>query len=442
MWTSRVSPQLYPWIDGVQIKKKSTLAPVVVSAAYGAPTGYLVPPLTLPINIHPEMDIVRMWGKDPAFGQSKRLCIKLRHADHTVEDIIIDELNGKWKYPLYYHPEATLDLVVNGGLCNQIYQVATACLIAKRTYRRLAFPFRVLARKGCMEKVCTYNKPEAKVDVPFSHLFDAVYFMSQCGVKLCTLEEGDTIVTTAVVARDKEGKTVEERPMPDSRFLPEGTSGDIKPIESTEIPRHYYASRTHISLLFPFLAVKPATKADYDILVGAIFALRPAPRLQTIADTLLASLSADSNLIAVHCRVEGDWKSTFPGQVATASTIVDNIRRAHTATTVYVIGNTANETTWREMTGKAPEYKWIRKEDFGISDLGFEEGAVVDRDIACRVPYFLGFAPSSFSLAVVLQRHHDGKAYSFYDQLVTGISTTDYPGFFYKDGKPIRDKLP
>lgn len=439
MHRAYVIPQNYPWIDGVQVCKVLSSS-TILSATYGAAGTSVAVDITLPLSLVKDMDIKKIWG-DPAYGQPKKLSVTIARSDGTTDNIILDEWCGQWRHPLYYHPTATLDVTVNGGLSNQIYEIAVACLVAKRTHRRFAFPPRVLARKHCLEKVCTFDRPANEVDAPFSHLFDVDHFVAHCGVKLCRLEAGDTAVTQMVTVKDKEGKTVEERPAPDLRFIPDGPYTTTAVIASTEVATHYCLPYAHISLLCPLLSVWPATRGDYDAMLDVVTALKPASRLQTIADDIFTRFLGDSELLAVHCRIEEDWKAALALHVASAQLIIDSIRRVHKPSSVYIIGNTNNETVWAELKSKAPEYKWLRKEDFGIRDLGFEEGAIIDRDLACRVPYFLGFSFSTLSLLVGLARHRTGKPYFFYDMRGPGNNPTMDTTFWYKNGKPLQDQF-
>ena len=438
MWQPRIVPQLYPWIDGKMVKKKEK-PPAILVATYGTASSFTTLDLSFPITL--PQSAPAQWGKDPAFGHPKRLHLHVNRPDEKSEDIYLNEMCGRLSGPIYYHPEATLDVVLNGGLSNQAYMIAAACITAKKTYRRLAFPFRILARRTCFDVVCSASKLLPDVDKPFSHLFDSDYFISRCGVRLCLLEAGDTSVTMTGVVKDEEGKVLAEHPMIDQRFVPDGVGLAASAVPSHDLARHCYSPYQHVSLLFPFLPVVPSNRADYDILTDAIFALKPAPRLQAIADSIFTQFFTDVNLLAVHCRIEEDWKRVFPTLVASQEDIIRNIRRVHAPSSIYVIGNTANNEYWAELKGKAPEYKWLRKEDFGIVTLGFEEGAVVDRDLACRVPYFLGFSSSTLSLIVGLYRHRMKLKYSFYNVPVDELNAINTPAFLYSSGRPLQDQL-
>lgn len=442
MWQARYIRQSYPWINGVQVKKKPLPPPTTVSATYGAGEGKSTAvTLSYPICISPWMDIRKTYG-DPAYGFPKALDIGIIQADGKTSSIQLRECAGKWDEPLYYDVNATLDVVVNGGLSNQIYQIAAACIVAKKTRRRLAFPFQVLARKECLDPVGSYDKPSPTVVAPFRHLFDESHFIAHCGVDLCLLEEDDVSITAIITAKDAEGKVVGASEPIDQRFYSLGVPIASGTTLSSDIAAQCYLPTTHVSLAFPFVQISPSSKLDYDTMVNAIFALKPAPHLQIIADSIFTQFFTDPNLLAIHCRIEEDWKSTFPGLVIAPSGLIDTIKRTHAPSSIYVIGNTTNERYWRELKTKAPEYKWLRKEDFGVKDIGFEEGAVVDRDLACRAPLFLGFNASTLSLVVGLYRYSRDKQYAFY-----GISPGDghminNPLFLYRGGKPMREVLP
>lgn len=440
MWSPRIVPQPYPWIDGVMVKKKDVPC-TIISAIYGADVQSTELKLSLPVTLSPGMDITKMWG-DPAFGRPKKLTVRVRCPGDVVEDITINEMCGRWERPIYLQPGSTLDFVVQGGLSNQIYQVAAACFIAKQTSRQLTFPFRLLARRTCMDQVCTLGKPAKEVDVSFSHLFDADYFALHCGVSLCRLAEGDTVISNSVTFNDADGKMVEEKELPDWRYIA-GEKAEApmpeSPLRSTEVASYYYTPHKHISVPFPFVLVAPSTLTHYNFFVDTILALKPAPRLQTIADTICARLDAEPNLLAVHCRIEDDWEAACPGSVLSPEAMIREIKSARIAgiTAIYVVGNADNDSYWAALKSKAPEYKWIRKEDCGISGLGFDEGGVVDRDVASRVPHFLGFGSSTLSLVVVLHRHRMKKPYALYGKNHIGT----WSSLYYKDNKPLYDYL-
>ena len=420
-------------------KKERPLSPSTLVATYGTATNFTTLDLALPINL--PQSAPAQWVPDPAFGVPKRLHLKVSHADGKTEDIYVNELCGKLGHPVYYHPEATLGVVLCSGISNQAYMIAAACLIAKKTQRRLVFPFRLMARKTCLDLVINTTKLQTAVDAPFSHLFDADYFITHCGVRLCLLEEGDIPITITKVAKDDEGKVVAEHAVADERYAHEMVNVVLPAVPSHEIAAHFHSPHQHVSLLFPFMAVAPTSRADYDTLTDVIFALKPAPRLQAVANSIFTRFFTDTNLLAVHCRIEEDWKRVFPGIVASHEDIINNIRRVHTATSIYVIGSTANDEYWTELKKKAPEYKWLRKEDFGVSSLEFEEGAVVDRELACRVPYFLGFSSSTLSLIVGLYRHRMKLKYSFYNVAVDVLNLTNNPALLYGSDRPLQDQL-
>ena len=440
MWQPRIVPQAYPWIGETQVKKKTQPPATILSARYGAPTGSIPVSLSLPINFDEAMDITAAWGPDPAFGVEKRLMIAIRHYDGREDSIFHRESCGRWDSPLYYHPEATLGVLLNGGLSNQIYEISSACIVASKTHRSLTFPFRILARKDCLEPISMRSKPTASVDAPFSRIFDAEYFIAHCGVRLCLLQEGDIPVQVITQARSDDGKVVEEQPQIDQRYIADGVGLAAPAISSASISHYCYAPYQHISLLFPLLSIIPATRTDYDIIVNAMLALRPAPRLLAVADDISSRFLTDVDLLVVHCRIEDDWKAAMARHVATPEMIIGNIRKVKKSSSIYVIGNTANGAYWNELKSKAPEYKWLRKEDFDVKVLGFEEGAVIDRELACRARHFLGFATSTLSLVVGLARHHAKKPYSFYNVPVDDFATLNNPVFLYKDGKPLQDQ--
>jgi hypothetical protein len=163
----------------------------------------------------------------------------------------IPEHGYRWTRTECVVPRATLSVVVISGLANQMYAIMAACMIAQKTRRALAFPFRVLARNTALDTVCVYTMPPPSIDVRFAHLFDETAFL-RC--LPCSVVRTDDALPSAAVGRNRHGTLADESEaerisLPVDSTLP----GDTK-----EIASRCHGTLSWSSLTVPTLSAAPS----------------------------------------------------------------------------------------------------------------------------------------------------------------------------------------
>jgi hypothetical protein len=171
----------------------------------------------------------------------------------------------------------------------------------------------------------------------------------------------------------------------------------------------------------PFFGVVPDTPEDYNACVNVFLSLRPAARLQTVSERLMAllkrhalSVSGSEQFTVVHCRQESDYPDRAQPRSFCESTL-SRLREANVAASsavpvVYMMGGSQNNEYWNATRQHSRDsIAWMRKEMFAeelpqLADLGFEEGALVDREIAIAAHFFIGFNRSTLSSATIIER--------------------------------------
>lgn len=446
-----------PWIDGRKVAPDQSRV-TVVSAMYGSATqsidvkGILG---ELPIHLSPS-DTPNLRFTDPHYAHPKSLVIVLSDG----RTITVEEHYGKWKDPLSIHGNGTVSIIVSCGLANQIYMIIGGAITADRTCRKLSFPFRLLARKTALDVVVTRAKPTGHIDVPFSHLFDEECFRRESGVVLFEGEKRDEHLPPPPEKEEKEKKD-EHLPIPsETKEEKKEEEIDERYIEgarhtytlSSHLRSRYYHESPHVCMQWPITSVILETEEEYNKAIRVLRALRPSPRLAAISSRLIKGCrdrSPDSFFSVVHCRTEADWM--VAGRcIIDIGKLVEHIKthiNASRTPNVYIMGG--DEAIWARLKRTAPEYNWMIKNEWydaipGLSSIGFEEGAVIDREVAIHCDRFLGYRLSTLSLVVVLERDYLGKYYGFYntpdhERLMSKADLNTF--FFTEEGKPFSQYL-
>jgi hypothetical protein len=433
----------------------------------------------------------------------------------------LPEYAGRWMRSECIVPRATLSIMVISGVSNQMYAIMGACMIAAKTRRALAFPFRLLARNTPRDKVCTFDMPSSDIDVGFSHLFDTTAFLHclPCAVvrtddalppasgtlKNPTVTDNalprasrdvpSTISSSTFRGTRCETKEVssprvseslfeKEQRVPQASVPDEVTEGRLRrallhsdvwkwPAKhwiaepSSMLSETYAVSHTHVVVVNPFFGVIPDSQEDYNACVDVFLSLRPVTRLQALSDLLFVLLkqraletSGSEEFVVAHCRQENDcpWRTQASAFVSNTLKHMESAEFTlppKKSPAVYMMGGSQNNIFWdttRHHTNA--QVTWMRKEQFldvvpELAGLGFEEAALVDREIAIAAHYFIPFTGSSISSATVIERSAHGRRsskFSAVDEPVTPEWLLDIHGnvlYSYTGNHPsVRSPIP
>jgi hypothetical protein len=389
------------------------------------------------------------------------------------ERLVLPEYAFRLRTPLLLHANSTLGVVVRGGLANQIYAVACAALIAYKTRRKLAFPFRLVSRKTCADPCMGAEKPRSDLDVPYSALLDEAHFVRHTPVKLylessarCDEDSGCSCRAPA----HQEAKEV------DVRY-------DNLPCVNqytNNVARTYFSPATHVTCTFPFAFVRPWSRSEFELCMQVVTSMRANPRIMGWARAFAATLPRD--VLCVHCRIEDDWKAVgfnvitpaalaqeindrpnivgvevgvgddaLIGTGGTGGDVFSVTDASHARPVtggdgahrppIYFMGNTeGNPEFWSELQRLLPDRTFLTKERFvsqlGVT-LGFDEGGALDREIALACPDFLGLSNSSLSAVIALERYMQKRPWGLYrcaGELHDGVNN---PAFFFANGRPM-----
>jgi hypothetical protein len=376
----------------------------------------------------------------------------------------VEERNRVWRTPKTVVPYATLSLVVQSGMSNQIYGMAAGCMIARHTHRALIFPFRVVARRDALDSVCVYSMPPPELDRAFEHLFDAAAFLAHLPCMTYCTDEPRLVSHIDDDGKRSAALECGERRRRLRRALVHGdTKLNVRPeivcVESSELESAYALSAQHILAMNPFFGVVPDTQTDYNHVVDVLLSVRPALRLQRIADRLVAVLrrqamcaTGSDRFVAAHCRQEPDWERAFgtskpPAYDASVRKYLEgagllrkrgvgigidvgiggdnegDCKVSCTPVAVYMLGGSANDAYWTQLVdlssdgrdGRRADIAWMRKELWldeipELAALGFEEAAVVDREVGLQAHYCIGFPGSTLSSLLIVEREAMGRA--------------------------------
>ena len=366
--------------------------------------------MPFPLQFPPAMNPNTFFGVTPN-PQGTVLTLTL---ESPARIITLTEKNGVWTNPQTVHAgESTVSTQLFSGLGNQIYQIVNSCIIAAKTGRKLRFPFPLLSRK-------TASDPFR--DVEFASLFDPDTFLKAASSFITT-----TTATGVFFFLYDERKT----------------SG--KATASDNLAKTFYSPVQHASLYCPFMITVPSNKTDFHFLMTMMSSLVPAPHLYSLFDKLYQEIiqltirHRVQGFAVAHCRIENDWK-TAKRTIYTAAQFALFVRTClPMAKLVYVMGSVDDDAYWKELCHLAPEYVWVRKQDVLSEDLGFEPGAVIDRELAVRADWFLGYASSSLSLVIALQRHTLGKPIRMYKAATDSIryNCLNASTYFFAGGQPM-----
>jgi hypothetical protein len=503
-----------PWIDGHPVsvcgaKDRAENARVKIRGRYASATKQVD---VLDLKLPCVLDCVEWPDPDPNMPKELQLELACDGGDgggdvggggdgggdarkNLPERLVLPEYAFRLRTPLLLHANSTLGVVVRGGLANQIYAVACAALIAHKTRRKLAFPFRLVSRKTCADPCLSDQKPRFDLDVPYSALLDEAHFVRHTPVKLylessARCDEGSGCICRAPAHRESK----EEEKEADARY------GNLPHVERLpdNIVRAYFSPATHVTCMFPFANVAPASRSDFELCMQVVTSMRANPRIMGWARAFAATLPRD--VLCVHCRIEDDWKAIGFNVITPAAlaqeihdrpTLIDDddddasagtlsvtggtegggdravsgtgseggggdvnhgggggggaktkgSRLSRPPPPIYFMGNTeGNPEFWSELQRLLPDRTFLTKERFvsqlGVT-LGFDEGGALDREIALACPDFLGLSNSSLSAVIALERYMQKRPWGLYrcvGELYEGVNN---PAFFFENGRPM-----
>ena len=378
------------------------------------------------------------------------------------------ECGMRWQNPMWLHPLANVRCEFFGGLGNQIYCLMTAVQVTRYTTRALAFPFVMVNRRTCMD---SYDIEKAIVGgyaIPCTDLIDATTFINGCGLRLYYLSEFKS-------------NNVDRKEF--DSFLSSYFSQLSIPrinIYATPVQKFAYHaySETEGILLKSLLEgscfnICISDRQDYDALINVLLSIAPALKWATIANRLYNLLLESGMNAVIHIRVESDWQNVFHDKVITPTILLkqiniwqeglktDTVCFSKHSTSLnlhcfYLMGEVP-QIFVNELKILAPHIKWLTRTDiFSFSFfseaalsslpltednivLSFEEGAIIDREIALKAPLFFGFAPSSLSLLIALERAEAHHSWALYNP--EHVKFQSLNNFFWKGSNPLADQL-
>ena len=379
---------------------------------------------------------------DPCPLTTKKLVLMLGQEEieekgkQGIKIVETSELLNKWIDPVYLDSSTVIAFTGWGGFSNQIYCAFSAALAAAKSHRALAFPWEFMARTGADGDVSSDGVWEKARKlgylVPFSHLLDEAHFRRYCGLRLLPVpipipmlpasSFSSAAATTAKIA---------------TMALPR--------CSANELAGHCLDEDPVILLRSPFDVINIQTREELKLVTRMLRAMIPTPRLMSVATSILSSLEHVKKteemkqkkrrqqkkkkqkkiaIAVVHWRIESDWGKVFPKHVISPEQLAD-IVSCHgecglpRGSIIYLMGGL--ETRHAQLMQSAcPEYTWLSKQELLQQPqtiekkLGFEEGAVVDREVALRADHFIGFRSSTLSLLVAIERQTLQKPFFLY----------------------------
>ena len=341
-----------------------------------------------------QTNVNQLFG-DPAYGRPKRLRVIFQSHGKTRETIIAENgnflvhplyLNGNAEHgkisidPLHSSEQATVECILSGGLCNQIYGLASLFVIAKKLNRAIPWSsLRFLSRRTVNDSFQASTVQGQQLRVQFEQLFDSHHLQKHCPVPI-------------VVKDQNSAYTFSNLP----RYLPSSA------IEST---LHSTSQAIAInSMVFQF--INPTNKEDYETMLPAFHACVPCSRLMAIAQKIRSHLGTE--YACFHYRCEQDFRRIYPQHflpMAKAVQLLQTHSLLKSAPKIYIVGQMPPEVL-PYLRAQVPNVVYKNDAIPGIDQsLGFEELAVIDREISITGMAFVGHAISTFSMAVVLQRN-------------------------------------
>ena len=357
------------------------------------------------IDLDLETDPNTLFGTDLAPNNLKQLRIAFT-AHNAIHRAILSEQNRRFTQQLFVHPTGFLDCVLEGGLTNQIYGVAVALLIAQKLHRNVDIRSLMwIARRNEMDECMGQGAWEKAANcgylVPLGALFDVQTLLQK--------------LSPVVVSR--QGSSL----CKDS-FATVWLSRPAWP--SNEIATHFRSKAQQLTVRNPFWAVVPSTAPDLQFMVRVFNALVPCERLQAFVLGIRNRLGSD--FCAIHYRCERDWLKWAAGVKEPLQRELAYIQQqpfVENSKVVYLAGKVPSEILQRFRSVLSPRQVLYKADVFSAieNQLGFEELAVVDRQICIGAHSFIGNSWSTFSLGICVQRNHS--RCRFYNK-ATGYSTT------------------
>src|SRR4029079_1302938 len=112
----------------------------------------------------------------------------------------------------------------------------------------------------------------------------------------------------SAVEKEKEEEEQKEEMMYDIR-----THGTDFSIDSFNVEKRFASLSKTIKLNFPYRAVAPSTKEDYNCMIDGLRALIPNRKLRDIVSVIKKQLDKKTKTwVVVHCRMEQDWAKHAP----------------------------------------------------------------------------------------------------------------------------------
>lgn len=317
---------------------------------------------------------------------------------------------------------------VQSGLTNQLYSVVSALMIAKKL--NMAFSessMRFLSRQTCVDfakwaqedhaaqlsvspeqlidmKVFREMCEKVKVDLSIQPVSSTLCFATANKVAWLDLDQANLDSTHIRLAEMPAAPSLPSAPsLHSAERLSSGKGGAKK-------------SLPPLCVRNPFLAVRPGSQEDHQVMLTMLCGFVPNERLQSKADAVEQGVmryveNTDSpGYVAVHYRCEADWNLT----TSPVDILVDHICRVAKqveTTIVLLLGAVPAQVRAQIVLKCSATCLVLFKTDVVPTlekDLGFEELAMVDRALALAPSClaFLGCSDSSFSLAIAAQRAH------------------------------------
>ena len=372
--------------------------------------------------------------------------------------LCVAELGDRWARPLWLSKDARLEPRLGGGLCNQLYILLAAARVARATRRRVVLPFRMYARRTAEEGL--FDRPvscEALLDLAPLRALDEAAF-PHLELPAAKTETGATEANLRGAMVRGGGGGGGWRAALGECYAPGARTLRVDGLLEVAIRNAAWRGARH-----------------FDASMRLLRALAPAPRLAAVAAAAARVLAAAGATGALHVRAEADWAREAPqhlfGAEQTLAALTAAVRAAPgvagsaalaectlaAGACVYIVGGAVPATYLARLRAAAPERRWIAKvapgsvgeyagewkeEDAAgcalealFAPLGFEEAAVVDRELALRAPAFVGFEHSSLSTLVALERFAGAQPWALYGREPCGR-------YLFTAGYPIRESLP
>lgn len=294
-----------------------------------------------------------------------------------------------------------VEIVPEGGLCNQLINLMRTALIAKTLNRSLTLP-PCLARQTVQDAVCSRSRAWDVVEaaqahgylLPLSHLLDTDLLVSKLadlGISCTDEDHSGTSATFLAV---------------DSFWTPLRSSADIP----HALPGAW-VERIVVQPLLCRWSVPPTP--DASLYVSVLRHLRPAPRLQTRGTQFLSCLRQRAGLrpiVAIHVRLEHDWELQFRviGVQEIVDALGDSLPSFAVPPLIYTMGQ-VSDADLQTLKTACPTVEIVAKQSLPeaqvcFEGLGFEESAVIDRETGIAVDCFIGNNRTSFSSLVAVER--------------------------------------